>query len=117
MLLTQPHLQKVLPTDCSLRPANLESWPLQPSYQSEDEATKIHRTWKVEIIIFITLRQHLLSTTKKSYELVPLFFQLTHLTAFKMQLSVTVSTKEQGSVFVSLLYGIMLIHENESSKM
>jgi len=69
--LTQPHAQKALrlfPALCKLRVT------ATTAILAEDEATKIHRTWKVEITILVNLRQHLLSMTKKIYELVPRFF-------------------------------------------
>lgn len=41
---------------------------------SQDETTEIHRAWKAEVAISVTLSQHLLSVTKNIYELVQLAF-------------------------------------------
>lgn len=41
---------------------------------SEDETSKIHRAWKVEVKSSVTLSQHLLSVTKNIYESVQLSF-------------------------------------------
>lgn len=55
----------VFPVLCKPRVAAATACP------PEDETTRIHTTWQVEI--FVTLRHHLLTASEKIYELVPFF--------------------------------------------